>query len=120
MKKYSDKEDFLDVVDFIDTVETVSIEEAYDIASDETNAEDIVSMDELKRTITKVFSTLTAQEERILRKRFAFYQDTEYTLEEIAKEFSTTRERVRLIEAKALRKLRHASRARKFYSFIAA
>jgi RNA polymerase sigma factor (sigma-70 family) len=120
MKKYLDKEDFLDVVDFIDTVETVSIEEAYDIASDETSAEDIVSMNDLKRTVTKVLSTLTAEEERILRKRFAFYRDTEYTLKEIAEEFSITRDRVRQIEAKALRKLKAPSRARKFYSFIAA
>ena len=66
----------------------------------------------------KVLATLTPREEQILRMRFGIGQKTDYTLEEVGKQFAVTRERIRQIEAKALRKLRHPSRSRKLRAFM--
>ncbi len=72
----------------------------------------------LRDKTTKVLSSLTAREDRVLRMRFGIGLETENTLEEVGKEFDVTRERIRQIEAKALRKLRHKTRAKKLDSFI--
>ncbi len=72
----------------------------------------------LRETTTSVLSTLTAREERVLRMRFGIGMNTDHTLEEVGQQFSVTRERIRQIEAKALRKLKHKSRSRKLRSFL--
>jgi len=72
----------------------------------------------LGETTTRVLSTLTAREERVLRMRFGIGMNTDHTLEEVGQQFSVTRERIRQIEAKALRKLKHPSRSRKLRSFL--
>ncbi|MFT4620415.1 MAG: RNA polymerase primary sigma factor, partial [Polaromonas sp.] len=72
----------------------------------------------LKETTTRVLSSLTPREERVLRMRFGIGMNTDHTLEEVGQQFSVTRERIRQIEAKALRKLKHPSRSRKLRSFL--
>ncbi len=72
----------------------------------------------LKEITTRVLSTLTPREERVLRMRFGIGMNTDHTLEEVGKQFSVTRERIRQIEAKALRKLRHPTRAKRMKTFI--
>lgn len=72
----------------------------------------------LRDTTTRVLSTLTPREERVLRMRFGIGTNTDRTLEEVGQQFSVTRERIRQIEAKALRKLKHPSRSRKLRSFL--
>ncbi len=72
----------------------------------------------LSETTTRLLSTLTAREERVLRMRFGIGMNSDHTLEEVGKQFSVTRERVRQIEAKALRKLKHPSRSRRLRSFL--
>ena len=72
----------------------------------------------LKEITTRVLSTLTPREERVLRMRFGIGMNTDHTLEEVGKQFSVTRERIRQIEAKALRKLRHPTRARRLKTFV--
>ena len=72
----------------------------------------------LRETATRVLSSLTAREERVLRMRFGIGMNTDHTLEEVGQQFSVTRERIRQIEAKALRKLKHPSRSRKLRSFL--
>ncbi|MEC7640662.1 MAG: RNA polymerase sigma factor RpoD [Nitrospinota bacterium] len=79
---------------------------------------DSVVKKNLKEQTMKVLGTLAAREERVLRKRFGIGLDSEHTLEEVGQDFSVTRERIRQIEAKALRKLRHPSRSKKLASFI--
>ncbi|HUF55937.1 MAG TPA: sigma-70 family RNA polymerase sigma factor, partial [Thermohalobaculum sp.] len=71
----------------------------------------------LKDTTTRVLASLTPREERVLRMRFGIGMNTDHTLEEVGQQFSVTRERIRQIEAKALRKLKHPSRSRKLRSF---
>ena len=66
----------------------------------------------------RVLTTLTPREEKVLRMRFGIGEKTDHTLEEVGRDFSVTRERIRQIEAKALRKLRHPSRSRKLKSFV--
>lgn len=71
----------------------------------------------LKETTTRILATLTPREERVLRMRFGIGMNTDHTLEEVGQQFAVTRERIRQIEAKALRKLKHPSRSRKLKSF---
>ena len=80
-------------------------------------AESVIRMN-LKEQTLKVLQTLTPREERVLRKRFGIGVDTAHTLEEVGHDFDVTRERVRQIEAKALRKLRHPSRSKMLRSFV--
>jgi RNA polymerase primary sigma factor len=79
---------------------------------------DSVVKKNLKDQTMKVLGTLAAREEKVLRKRFGIGLDSEHTLEEVGQDFAVTRERIRQIEAKALRKLRHPSRSKKLRSFI--
>ena len=72
----------------------------------------------LRDTTTRVLASLTPREERVLRMRFGIGMNTDHTLEEVGQQFSVTRERIRQIEAKALRKLKHPSRSRKLRSFL--
>ena len=106
--------------DLLDVVETVPLESIHDLADDGPTAEDAVNLSELKTKITKILAKLTPREERVLRKRLGIELDTDYTLEEIGQEFSVTRDRIRQIEAKALRKLKHPSLARNLRSFLGA
>ncbi len=79
---------------------------------------DSAIQENLKETTTRVLSSLTPREERVLRMRFGIGMNTDHTLEEVGQQFSVTRERIRQIEAKALRKLKHPSRSRKLRSFL--
>ena len=72
----------------------------------------------LREMTTRVLASLTAREERVLRMRFGIGTNTDHTLEEVGQQFSVTRERIRQIEAKALRKLRHPRRSRELRSFL--
>lgn len=72
----------------------------------------------LKETCTKILSSLTPREERVLRMRFGIGMNTDHTLEEVGRQFNVTRERIRQIEAKALRKLKHPSRSKRLRSFL--
>ena len=72
----------------------------------------------LRETTTRVLASLTAREERVLRMRFGIGMNTDHTLEEVGQQFSVTRERIRQIEAKALRKLKHPSRSKQLKSFL--
>jgi RNA polymerase sigma factor, sigma-70 family len=69
-------------------------------------------------TNTRILSSLTPREERVLRMRFGIGMNSDHTLEEVGQQFSVTRERIRQIEAKALRKLKHPTRARKLKTFL--
>ena len=72
----------------------------------------------LRQTTTKILSSLTPREERVLRMRFGIGMNSDHTLEEVGQQFSVTRERIRQIEAKALRKLKHPTRAKQLKSFL--
>ena len=87
----------------------------------DTNAQqpiDSAIQSNLRETTTRVLASLTPREERVLRMRFGIGMNTDHTLEEVGQQFSVTRERIRQIEAKALRKLKHPSRSRKLRSFL--
>ena len=71
----------------------------------------------LRDSVTKILASLTPREERVLRMRFGLGMSTDHTLEEVGQQFNVTRERIRQIEAKALKKLRHPSRARVIKSY---
>ncbi len=77
----------------------------------------MVTSTRLRETTTRVLASLTPREERIVRMRFGIGMNTDHTLEEVGQQFSVTRERIRQIEAKALRKLRSPNRARTLESF---
>jgi RNA polymerase primary sigma factor len=79
---------------------------------------DAAILGNLRETTTRVLASLTPREERVLRMRFGIGMNTDHTLEEVGQQFSVTRERIRQIEAKALRKLKHPSRSRKLRSFL--
>ncbi len=81
-------------------------------------ADVLLLLTNLRETTTRVLASLTAREERVLRMRFGIGMNTDHTLEEVGQQFSVTRERIRQIEAKALRKLKHPSRSRKLRSFL--
>jgi RNA polymerase primary sigma factor len=72
----------------------------------------------LRETTTRVLASLTPREERILRMRFGLGLNSDHTLEEVGQKFSVTRERIRQVEAKALRKLKHPSRSKELRSFL--
>ena len=72
----------------------------------------------LRDTTTRILSSLTPREERVLRMRFGIGMNSDHTLEEVGQQFSVTRERIRQIEAKALRKLKHPSRSKQLKSFL--
>ena len=78
---------------------------------------DAAIQSDLQRAITLTLTSLTPREERVLRMRFGIGMNTDHTLEEVGQQFSVTRERIRQIEAKALRKLKHPSRSRTLRSF---
>ena len=103
--------------DLLDRVETVPLEYVYDLVDDGPSPEDNAILSELKTAITASLATLKPREERVLRKRFGIGLPTDYTLNEIGKGFSVTTERIRQIEAKALRKLKHPSQARSLVDF---
>ncbi len=79
---------------------------------------DVTIQGNLKEIVTRILGSLTPREERVLRMRFGIGMNTDHTLEEVGQQFSVTRERIRQIEAKALRKLKHPSRSRKLKSFL--
>ena len=79
---------------------------------------DVAVQSSLKEITTRALSTLTAREERVLRMRFGVGLSTDHTLEEVGKEEGVTRERIRQIEAKALKKLKHPTRAKKLKTFL--
>jgi len=105
-------------IDLLDVVETVSLDRVYDLADEGKSPEEEAILSELTRKVTTILSYLTAREERVLRKRFGIGLNEDYTLEEVGQEFSVTGNRVRQIEAKALRKLKHPSLSHKLVSFL--
>ena len=80
--------------------------------------EDAAIDSKMRETVTRVLASLTPREERVLRMRFGIGMNTDHSLKQVGQQFSVTRERIRQIEAKALRKLKHPSRLRKFRSFL--
>ena len=104
--------------DLLDVVETVEYVDNF--ADDGPTAEDAVHLSELKTAVTATLATLKPREERVLRMRFGIGLDTDYTLEEVGKKFSVTRDRIRQIEAKALRKLKHPFLAKNLVGFLEA
>ncbi len=104
--------------DLLDRVETIPLEYVYDLVDDGPSPEDGAILSKLKTAVTASLATLTPREERVLRKRFGIGLPTDYTLNEIGKEFSVIGERIRQIESKALRKLKHPSRAKKLERFL--
>ena len=105
------KEDVLDM-------DTVPLEYSYALSDAGKSPEEEAFLSELKRSVTYVLSYLTAREERVIRKRFGIGLNKDETLEEIGQEFCVTRERIRGIEAKALRKLKYPTLARKLRPFL--
>ena len=103
--------------DLLDRVETIPLEYIHDLADEGPSPEDDAILSELKLATTAALETLKPREERVLRKRFGIGLPTDYTLNEIGKGFSVTTERIRQIEAKALRKLKHPSQARSLVDF---
>src|SRR5579863_7398391 len=79
---------------------------------------DVAIQSNLRDTTTRVLASLTAREERVVRMRFGLGMNSDHTLEEVGQQFSVTRERIRQIEAKALRKLKHPSRSRQLRTFL--
>ena len=103
--------------DLLDIVETIPLEYAYDLADNAPIADDAVFVTELKRVMTKILLSLTPREERVIRRRFGIGVD-DATLEEISQDFSVSRDRIRQIEATALRKLKHPSASMKMRPFL--
>ena len=96
---------------------SVELSNAKKLESD-LNLDEVVAKNQLKEKITKVLSTLTPREERVIRMRFGIGLNTDYTLEEVGLQFSVTRERIRMIEAKALRKLKDPSRTKELKDYL--
>tara|TARA_B110000285_G_scaffold183210_1_gene207290 strand:- start:37 stop:492 length:456 start_codon:yes stop_codon:yes gene_type:complete len=105
------KEDVLDM-------DTIPLEYSYTLSDAGKSPEEDAILSELKRSVTYILSYLTAREERVIRKRFGIGLNKDETLEEIGQEFCVTRERIRGIEAKALRKLKYPTLARKLRPFL--
>ena len=104
--------------DDIKMTDYVPLEYAYDLADEGATPEDVLFVSEIKTAVNAALGTLKPREERVLRKRFGIGLPTDYTLNEIGVEYSVTPERVRQIEGKALRKLRHPSQARNLVDFL--
>ena len=104
--------------DLLDRVETIPLEYVYDLVDEGPSPEDDAILSELKLATTAALETLKPREERVLRKRFGIGLPTDYTLNEIGKGLTVTTERIRQIEAKALRKLKHPSRHRHLVNFL--
>ena len=102
----------------IEMTDAVPLEYAHDLADEGMSPEEETILSELKSKVTYVLSSLAAREERVLRMRFGIGLKTDHTLEEVAKTYSVNRERIRQIEAKSLRKLKHHSRSGKLRSFL--
>ena len=100
------------------TAATVPLHYAYNIPDTALSPEDITDTIKLKSDMKETLSKLDWREEKILSMRFGIGDSTDHTLEEVGKEFGVTRERIRQIEAKALRKLRHPSRSRKLRDYL--
>ena len=96
---------------------SVELSNAKKLESD-LNLDEVVAKNQLKEKITKVLSTLTPREERVLRMRFGVGMNTDHTLEEVGLQFSVTRERIRGIEAVALRKLRELSKSNNLKDYL--
>ena len=96
---------------------SVELSNAKKLESD-LNLDEVVAKNQLKEKITKVLSTLTPREERVIRIRFGIGLNTYYTLDEVGLQFSVTRERIRMIEAKALRKLKDPSRTKELKDYL--
>ena len=96
---------------------SVELSNAKKLESD-LNLDEVVAKNQLKEKITKVLSTLTPREERVIRMRFGIGLNTDYTLDEVGLQFSVTRERIRMIEAKALRKLKDPSRTKELKDYL--
>ncbi len=109
----NDKGVHTDLLDVVETAEYVD-----DFADDGPTAEDAVNLSELKTALTAALLTLKPREERVLRKRFGIGLDTDYTLEKIGKEFHCTKDNIRMIEARALRKLKHPSMTKNLVEFL--
>ena len=103
--------------DLLDTVETVSLDNVYDLADDGPSPEDAMFETELKAVTSRILSKLTPREERVLRRRFGINVN-DAKLNDIGIEFGVTVERIREIEAKALRKLKHLSRSKTMRPFL--
>ena len=103
--------------DLLDTVETVSLDNVYDLADDGPSPEDAMFETELKAVTSRILSKLTPREERVLRRRFGINVN-DAKLIDIGIEFGVTVERIREIEAKALRKLKHPSRSKTMRPFL--
>tara|TARA_Y100000310_G_C20460342_1_gene705033 strand:+ start:473 stop:904 length:432 start_codon:yes stop_codon:yes gene_type:complete len=104
--------------DLLDVVETAPLEYVYDLADKGPSPEDGVIDSDLKTAVRNALLSLTPREERIIRKRFGIGLKTDHTLEEVGQEFSVTRGRIRDIEAKALRKMKHPFIAKKLVGFL--
>ena len=87
-------------------------------SEDDVSPADTVASNDLKERVREILKTLTPREEKVIKMRFGIDVASEHTLEEVGKDFSVTRERIRQIEVKALRKLRHPSRSKKLESFF--
>ena len=104
--------------DLLDVVETVPLEYMHDLADEGPSPEYGMIASDLKTAVENALLSLTPREERVLRKRFGIGLKTDYTLEEVGVEFSVTRDRIRQIEAKALRKLKNPVRAQNLGKFL--
>ena len=106
--------------DLLDVVETVPLEYVYNLVDKSPSPEDGIIASDLKTAVENALLSLTPREERVLRKRFGIGLKTDYTLEEVGQEFSVTRDRIRQIEAKALRKLKNPVRSKNLVGLLEA
>ena len=104
--------------DFEEDFETVPLEYVHDLADDGPTVEDEVFVKEKKSAITEVLTILSPREEMVLRMRFGIDMPTEFTLEDVGIKFFVTRERIRQIEARVLRKLKHSSLSGNLKEFL--
>ena len=106
------------LADDIELTDYIPLNYAYDLANEGPTPEDNVILSELKTAVSSVLESLTPREEQVIRKRFGINLTTDYTLKEVGHDLSVTVERIRQIEAKALRKLKHPSLARNLRAFL--